>query len=95
VHRVVELDRPPRPIGVTGLEFPRRLRREPVDGQIVLLIELNEAGEVLDVQVASSDLPDFEDFVTREVRGWKFTPPTQEGRPVTARARLPIPIQIR
>ena len=51
-------------------------------------------GEVLDVQIASSDLPDFSDFVSREVRSWKFTPPTRAGRPVRATARLPIPIHI-
>ena len=93
-HTVVDLDRPPIPIGVSGFDFPRRLRRSPVDGQIVLLLEISEKGEVLDVQVASSDLPDFSDFVSREVRGWRFTPPTQAGRPVRATARLPIPIHI-
>ena len=71
-HTVVDLDRPPIPIGVSGFDFPRRLRRSPVDGQIVLLLEISEKGEVLDVQVASSDLPDFSDFVSREVRGWSL-----------------------
>jgi TonB family protein len=93
-HAVVDLDRPPRPIGVSGLGFPRRLLRSPVDGEIVLLIDLSEEGEVLDVQVDSSNLPDFDDFVSRQVRGWKFTPPTRAGLPVRATARLPIPIHI-
>jgi TonB family protein len=93
-HAVVDLDRPPRPIGVTGLGFPRRLRRSPVDGEIVLLLDLSEEGEVLDVQIADSNLPSFNDFVSREVRSWRFTPPTQAGRPVRATARLPIPIHI-
>jgi TonB family protein len=93
-HTVVDLDRPPRPVGVSGLEFPRRFRRSPVDGEIVLLLEISEEGEVLDVQIASSDLPDLSDFVSRQVRSWRFTPPTQAGRPVRATARLPIPIHI-
>ena len=50
---------------------------------------------MLDVEVSSSNLPRFDDFVLREVRGWKFTPPTKEGKPVNAVARLPIPIRIR
>jgi TonB family protein len=93
-HSVIDLDQPPRPIGVSGFEFPRRLLRSPVDGEVVLLVEISEEGEVLGVQIASSDLPDFSDFVTREVRGWRFTPPTRAGRPVRATARLPIPIHI-
>ncbi len=93
-HEVVPLDRAPRPIGVEGFDFPGRLRRKSVDGRIVLLVHLNEQGEVLDVRVDSSDLPDFEAFVTREVRRWRFTPPTRGGTPVQATARLPIPIHI-
>jgi hypothetical protein len=93
-HTVVDVDRPPRPIGVSGFDFPRRLRRSPADGEIVFLLEISEAGEVLDLQIASSDLPAFNDFVSREVRGWRFTPPTEGGRPVRATARLPIPIHI-
>jgi TonB family protein len=65
-----------------------------VDGTIVLLVDISEEGRVLDVEVAASDLPDFSDFVSRQVRSWKFTPPTQAGHPVRVTARLPIPIHI-
>lgn len=89
-----DLDQIPRPVGVTGFNFPRRLLREPVSGTIVLLLKLDENGDVLEVQLDSSNLPRFNDFVVDEVRGWQFTPPTQGGRPVKAKARLPIPINI-
>jgi protein TonB len=89
-----DLDRKPRPIGVFGFNFPRRLLKQKVNGKIVLLLKLDHEGEVLDVQIDFSNLPDFNDFVLREVRGWRFTPPTQQGRPVQAKARLPIPISI-
>jgi TonB family protein len=89
-----DLDQMPRPVGVSGFNFPRRLRKDPVSGRIVLLLKLDEDGDVLDVEVDSSTLPRFNDFVLEEVRQWKFTPPTQGGRPVKAKARLPIPINI-
>ncbi len=88
------LDQVPRPIGVTGLNFPPRLLRNKVSGKIVLMLKLSSEGKVMDVEVASSTLPAFDDFVSGEVKRWKFTPPTQQGRPVNAQARLPIPIQI-
>ena len=88
------LDQIPRPIGVTGLNFPRRLKKKKVSGEIVLLLKLDETGRVLDVQIDSSDLPSFNNFVLGEVSDWRFTPPTQMGRPVKAEARLPIPIRI-
>jgi len=88
-----DLDQLPRPIGAS-LDFPRRLRRNPVSGKIVLLIKLETDGSVSDVEVDSSNLPAFDDFVVNEVSRWKFTPPTQQGRPVRAKARLPFPIHI-
>lgn len=94
LFRAAELDRPPQPVGASGLDFPRHLRRAQVDGEIVLLVELDREGSVLDVAVDASDLPDFEPFVTSQVRGWRFTPPTRRGRPVRALARLPIAIRI-
>ena len=89
-----DLDQIPRPIGVSGFNFPRRLKQKKVNGRVVLLIKLDEEGRVLDVQVDSSNLPAFDDFVRGEVKRWKFTPPTVQGRPVKAKARLPIPIRI-
>jgi protein TonB len=89
-----DLDQVPRPIGVTGLNFPRRLRKDPVSGRIILLLKLDEEGDVLDLQIDSSNLPGFDSFVLSEARRWKFTPPTQNGRPVKAKAHLPIPITI-
>lgn len=88
------LDQVPRPLGVAGFDFPRRLLKKKVNGRIVLLIKLDAQGHVLEVEVDSSNLPDFDSFVLGEVKRWKFTPPTQQGRPVKAKARLPIPIQI-
>ncbi len=89
-----DLDQIPRPIGVSGFNFPRRLLKKKVSGRIILLLKLDPRGTVLDVQLDSSNLPDFDDFVLAEVSRWKFTPPTQQGRPVKAQARLPIPINI-
>jgi TonB family protein len=89
-----ELDEAPRPVEVAGFEFPRHLLREPVYGQIDLVVMLGPTGEVLDVEVAASDLPEFDELVTAQVRAWKFTPPRHRGRPAYASARLPIPIRI-
>ena len=84
----------PRPIGISGLDFPRRLLRRPAQGTVTLLVTLSAEGEVRDVRVDSSDLPRFDAFVTSQVRGWRFSPPRRRGQPIEAVARLPIPIHI-
>ncbi len=94
IHNATDLDRPPRPVGSAGLELPWQLRRKKIQGEIVLSVELSAEGEVLTADIDSSDLPEFEAFVLTQVRTWKFTPPTRDGQPVSARARLPIPIRV-
>jgi protein TonB len=84
----------PRPIGVVGLNSPQRLLKKKAAGKVVLLRKLDADGRVLDVQIESSDLPEFDDFVAGEVRRWRFTPETRQGQPVKALARLPVPIRI-
>ena len=79
---------------MTGLNFPRRLRAKKVEGTVVLLLKLSADGDVMEVDIHSSDLPHFNKFILSQVEGWRFTPPTQQGRPVQAKARLPIPIRI-
>ena len=89
-----DLDQVPRPLPGSNLDIPRRLKRKAVNGKVVLLIKLAEDGRVLDATVESSNLPDFEKVVAGSVAKWRFTPPTKEGTPVRAQARLPIPIRI-
>ena len=89
-----DLDQMPRPVAGTTLDFPTRLKRKKVTGRVVVLVKLNEEGRVLEVTVDSSTLPEFDDVVADQVGSWHFTPPTQQGRPVKAKARLPIPIRI-
>ena len=88
------LDEKLRPIRGGEIELPRRLRRNRVDGRIVLELELSRDGEVTALRIDSSDLPAFEKFVSEQVWGWRFTPPTRGGQPVEARARLPIAIHV-
>jgi TonB family protein len=90
----LELDEAPRPVSTARFDFPRDLLRRHVDGRVVVLLELSDRGEVLDASVESSSLPDFDPYVLEAVRAWRFTPPTRDGRPVHAQARLPIPIRI-
>ena len=89
-----EPDQVPRPMPGSNLDFPRRLKRKAVNGRVVLLIKLDEQGRVIESEVESSNLPEFEKIVASQVAKWRFTPPTRGGTPVRAQARFPIPINI-
>ena len=90
-----DLDQVPRSLPGCQPRIPRRLARKSVNGRITLLIKLGEDGRVIDAQVESSNLPDFEPIVLDAYTSsqCRFTPPTKDGTPVRAQARLPIPIR--
>jgi TonB family protein len=93
-ERAAQLDAPLRALGSPKLDFPGHLRRQRAKGQIVLLVGLSPEGRVVDVEVDRSDLPHLDEFVSDQVRRWRFTPPMQQGVPVATTARLPISIEI-
>lgn len=91
-----DLDQTPRPSSRCSPDFPRRLKQKAANGRIVLLIKLDEEGQVVEAVVESSNLPEHEPFVLSafQSRKCRFTAPTKDGQPVRAQARLPIPIRI-
>lgn len=89
-----DLDEPPRLLDKSPFNFPRNLRTKKVSGRVVVYIELDEKGNVTKAEVAESSLPQFDQYVIKEIRSRKFSAPTLQGRAVKARANLPIPIQI-
>lgn len=94
VYDVTDLDRVPQVVGDTTLDFPDHLLRRRTRGRIVLSVDLSREGEVVDVQIDSSTLLRFNDFVVDEVGTWKFTPPVRNGRVVKARTQVPLNIRI-
>lgn len=91
-----DLDQVPRPSPNCSPDFPRRLKQKSANGRIVLLVKLDESGKVMEVAVESSNLPEHDPFVLDAFQSKRcsFTPPTRDGKPVRAQARLPIPIRI-
>ena len=94
VYEWTDLDRVPRTLSDTKLDFPDHLLRRRSRGKIVLSVHLSREGEVVDARIESSTLSRFNDFVLGEVEKWKFTPPTRQGRPVQARTQVPLNIRI-
>jgi protein TonB len=90
-----ELDQTPRPInGNRCLKLPRRLSRKKAKGTVNLMLTIDETGRVLDAEVGSSNLPDFENFYVGAVQNCTFSPPTRQGQPVQVRGLFPLTVHI-
>jgi TonB family protein len=87
---------PARVLEESDIEFPRSLRRQKVEGEIVLVVALAPSGDVSNVRVVESDVSKrFDAHVSEAVRRWKFAPSTRGGEPIASEVRLRIPIRIR
>jgi len=87
---------PARLLEDSDMKFPRSLRRQKVEGEVVLVVSVAPSGAVANVRVDASDLPErFGTHVTEVVNGWKFAPATRGGEPIASEVRLRIPIEIR
>jgi TonB family protein len=94
VYDVAELDGAPRVLSDTDLHFPDHLLKRRARGRIVLSVDLDRDGEVVNARIDSSTLSRFNDFVLGEVGTWKFTAPTRNGRSVKATTQVPLNIRI-
>jgi TonB family protein len=93
-RQATELDEIPHPVEASGFDFPKRLLRTKAEGMVVLRLQLDPEGHVLDAVVDHSTLPQFDAYVSEQVKKWRFSAPTIDGQAVAAEARLPIPIEI-
>ena len=84
----------PAPDRRVRLQLPARGSARRRSAAIVLLLKLDERGgaRVRDRLLEPARLRRLRPL--GQVKRWRFTPPTQQGRPVKAKARLPIPINI-
>jgi TonB family protein len=82
------LDRPPQPIERTVPIYPAELSGKPGRAEIDFIID--REGRVQLPRIASATEPQFGWAAAAAVSLWRFEPPLLEGKPVDARARLPL-----
>ena len=72
-----------RPVYGKAPEFPVDARLDGVEGWVKFTYTIGKDGEVRNVRIVAAEPRNvFENAVRRAVRGWRFEPPTVEGRPV-------------
>jgi protein TonB len=75
--------------------YPRDARRDGVEGTTVLRVSLDTKGRVTDVAVAtSSGDTRLDDAAVRSVRTWKFSPATEDEKPVAASLRVRVQFRL-
>lgn len=78
----------PRPLETPAIPYPPDARREGVEGQVVLVLRLDEAGAVRGVRVVSAPSPDLARAAEEGARRFRFTPALLDGAPVETEIRF-------
>lgn len=90
VFSMHELDRNPVVIKRGSLVYPSHLRRKGLEGEVKLLVQINESGQVKVLEVVSSTHPDFVTASKKAAEGSVYEAPTRNGKPVKVEFYLPV-----
>jgi protein TonB len=81
---------PPVPVRTVAPEYPSEMRREGINGVVMVKCTIDEQGNVLDPQVEKSSNAAFEKPAVDALLRWKFKPAKQDGAPVAIKVSIPI-----
>ena len=90
IFNLAELDRHPEPVVQVAPTFPFNLKRDSIEGRVIVDFVVDTEGRVLGATAVESSHPGFEEAAVTGVTRWKFRPGQRNGRPVNTRMRVPI-----
>lgn len=90
VFAMHELDRNPGVVKRGSLIYPAHLRRKGLEGEVKLLVQINEAGRVKVLETVSTTHPDFVDPSRKAAEDSVYEPPTRNGKAVKVEFYLPV-----
>ena len=86
----------PKRITKTTLPYPRTLKEQGIEGNVVVLIRISADGSVERVKVLkSSGYPEFDDAAARAAARERFTPATKDGEPIDYNLKYTYRFRIR
>lgn len=84
------LDRPPRARAQPAPEYPAALRRDQIEGDVVVEFDVDTSGRVVSARIVGGGHREFEQAAVRAVLRWRFEPGRSGGRVVPFRMAVPI-----
>ena len=90
VFELHELDRTPNVLKRGILHYPPHLKRRGLEGEVKLLVQIDEKGKVQVLDVISSTHPDFIESSKKAAEGSTYEAPKRNGELVQVQFYLPI-----
>lgn len=84
-------DERPRVLKKVEPEYPRLAKMTGVEGVVVLLILIDESGNIEEIEVVKSlGNTGCDEAAVKAVEQWHFAPAMRQGQPIAARVTLPV-----
>lgn len=90
VFSIHELDRNPSVLNRGKLIYPPHLKRRGLEGEVKLLVQIDQQGKVKVLEVVSSTHPDFAESSKIAAESSVYEAPKRNGEPVITQFYLPI-----
>jgi protein TonB len=91
-----KIDAPPKPHKTIKPDYPKGARQRGEQGEVILEIRVNAAGNVDRVDIVSScGFPELDEAAVRAARTARFTPAKSGGSPVASTARLTLNFKLK
>jgi TonB family protein len=76
-------------------EYPAQLRKDEIEGEVLLKVSINKLGEIVDAKVVASDHELFSKAALAAIRLWKFKPALlANGEAVDSVVDIPVIFQL-
>jgi TonB family protein len=90
-----ECDALPRLVEGSAPEYPIKLLREEITGQVVITFTIDVNGHVVHPEIVSATRPEFAKSVITAISVWEFRPASLRGKPVEMRVQQTFPFELR
>jgi protein TonB len=91
----IAFDTPPKRLVIAEPEYPEIARRAEVEGMVTVLVTIDEAGRVIDAEIASSDSAVFNQAAIEAAYKFVFKPAYQRDIPVKAKIAIRFRFSLR
>jgi len=75
--------------------YPNLARRRGIQGTVVIIAGISPSGLVSSTKIkTSSGSGTLDNAAVKAIRGWRFTPATNNGRPITSEVEIPLTFKL-
>ena len=84
---------PPMLTSFTRPRYPSVARRLKMSGTVVVEVQVDESGKVIEARLVEGVLKSFDQEVLRAAKAARFDPATRDGEAITMWRRLAVPME--